>query len=175
MKLIPRASGKKIFVFALLAFLGAAAAAVSILRASQNSKVRNSSSPESDPWIAAQVISAADLLKEIGAKDPAARPAVVCVGMRTYFKTGHVPGAVLHGPAMSQPGLDDLKKWANGIPRDAPVVVYCGCCPLAGCPNLRPGFLALRDMGFQRLQVLTLPNSFAVDWAEKGYPTERGE
>jgi len=30
-------------------------------------------------------------------------------------------------------------------------------------------------MGFKRLRVLTVPNSFATDWVEKGFPVEKGE
>jgi thiosulfate/3-mercaptopyruvate sulfurtransferase len=127
------------------------------------------------PWTSAQIVQPADLAKEIASSRNAGKPIVVCVGFRTYFKNAHVPGAVLHGPAMSPSGLDDLKKWAQGIPRSANLVVYCGCCPLSGCPNLRPGFLALRDMGFKRLRVLPVPNSFATDWVEKGFPVEKGE
>jgi len=129
----------------------------------------------SEPWTSAQVVEPAALMSELSSSDSANKPIVVCVGFRTYFKNAHVPGAVLHGPAMSQAGLDDLKKWAHEIPPSANLVVYCGCCPLTGCPNLRPGFIALRDMGFKRLRVLTVPNSFATDWVEKGYPVEKGE
>jgi len=28
-------------------------------------------------------------------------------------------------------------------------------------------------MGFTRLRVLVLPNSFGIDWVEKGYPVEK--
>jgi hypothetical protein len=54
------------------------------------------------------------------------------------------------------------------------VVLYCGCCPLVKCPNLRPAFTAFEDMGIGRLRVLLLPTSFHVDWAEKGYPVQKG-
>lgn len=136
---------------------------------------RSSAATSPDPWTSAQIVQPADLVMELSASQSAQKPVVVCVGMRTYFKNAHVPGAVLHGPAMSQSGLDDLKKWAQPLPRSANLVVYCGCCPLAGCPNLRPGFSALRQMGFRRLRVLTVPNSFATDWVEKGFPIEKGE
>jgi len=128
-----------------------------------------------DPWTSAQVVQPADLVKEIQNSKSADKPIVVCVGFRTYFKNARVPGAVLRGPAMSPAGLEELKKWAQGIPRSAHLVVYCGCCPLSGCPNLRPGFVALRDMGFKHLRVLPVPNSFATDWVEKGFPVEKGE
>jgi hypothetical protein len=30
-------------------------------------------------------------------------------------------------------------------------------------------------MGFSKLRVLTMPTSFEVDWAEKGYPYDKGK
>jgi hypothetical protein len=29
-------------------------------------------------------------------------------------------------------------------------------------------------MGFKKLRVLTIPTSFAADWAGKGYPMQKG-
>lgn len=43
---------------------------------------------------------------------------------------------------------------------------------MAECPNVRPAFTALRDMGFTHLRVLMLPNNFAADWVDKHYPVE---
>jgi hypothetical protein len=34
------------------------------------------------------------------------------------------------------------------------VVIYCGCCPLDKCPNVRPAFTLLKTMGFTNLHVL---------------------
>jgi hypothetical protein len=82
---------------------------------------------------------------------------------------------VFHGPASKPEGLDDLKKWAQGIDRSANVVLYCGCCPLEHCPNIRPGFETLRSMGFAHLRVLLLPNNFAKDWVDQGYAWEKGK
>jgi thiosulfate/3-mercaptopyruvate sulfurtransferase len=161
MKILATAVSIAVFAagFALLPLRGAKAPAVN----------------SADPWTSAQIVEPADLAKEIADTKNANKPVVVCVGFRTYFKNAHVPGAVLHGPGMSPQGIDELKKWARDIPRTANMVVYCGCCPLSGCPNLRPGFLALRGMSFKHLRVLPVPNSFATDWVEKGYPVEKGE
>ena len=52
-------------------------------------------------------------------------------------------------------------------------MIYCGCCPLAHCPNLRPAYTALKELGFSRLRILNLPENFGTDWADRGYPTER--
>ena len=135
----------------------------------------------SDPWSASQTIEPSDLVKELGLSkgEPgesksAAKPIVVCVGFRPLYMGAHVPGSVFHGAAQSEQGLADLKRWAQGLPRNTNLVVYCGCCPLDHCPNLRPAFTALRDLGFANLRVLLLPHDFASDWVEKGYPVEKG-
>ncbi|HUO34056.1 MAG TPA: hypothetical protein VMU43_03595 [Candidatus Acidoferrum sp.] len=124
-----------------------------------------------DPWSPAQTVQPQELVRELAGSH---RPIVVCVGFRPLFEGAHVPGAVFHGSASNTEGLDDLKKWAQGLPRNANIVVYCGCCPMVHCPNIRPGFAALRDMGFTHLRVLLLPDDFATDWVARGYPIEKG-
>jgi thiosulfate/3-mercaptopyruvate sulfurtransferase len=131
--------------------------------------------PATAPWTDAQTVTPAKLAKEIANSTGANRPAIVCSGFRVLYKGAHAPGAVYHGPASKPDGLDNLKKWAQEIPRSANLVVYCGCCPFNVCPNIRPAFEALRSMGFQRLRVLVLPNSFARDWVAHGYPLEGDE
>jgi thiosulfate/3-mercaptopyruvate sulfurtransferase len=129
---------------------------------------------QSDPWSTSQTIQPSELIKELGESKGTAKPVVVCVGFRPLYMGAHVPGAVFHGPGQSEQGLADLKKWAQSVSHSANLVVYCGCCPLEHCPNIRPAFNALRDMGFANLRVLLLPHDFATDWVEKGYPVEKG-
>jgi predicted MFS family arabinose efflux permease len=126
-----------------------------------------------DLWTAAQTIEPAALVKEWKTSSPTDQPLVVCVGYRALYRAGHVPNASFHGPTSTPEGLESLKRWAQGQERGANIVLYCGCCPLKDCPNIRPAFSALRDMGFKRVRVLMLPNSFGVDWADKGFPVER--
>jgi thiosulfate/3-mercaptopyruvate sulfurtransferase len=128
-----------------------------------------------DPWAVSETVAPADLIKELRDPNPANRPVVVCVGFRFLYDGGHVPGASFHGPASKDEGLADLKAWAQGLPKSSNVVLYCGCCPLARCPNLRPAFTALHDVGFARLRVLLLPTNFGTDWADKGYPVEKSK
>jgi hypothetical protein len=128
-----------------------------------------------DPWSAAQTILPDALAKELTAKDQTKRPTVICVGFRPLYDGAHVPGAVFHGAASTPQGIADLKTWAHDVPRSSNIVLYCGCCPLQHCPNLKPGFSALRDMGFTNLRVLLLPNDFNMDWIEKGYAVEKGK
>lgn len=136
-----------------------------------------SSTPQaqSDPWTASETVTAADLEKELSDPDPAKRPMVACVAFKFLYDGGHVPGALFHGPGSKPEGLADLKAWAGSLPKSSNVVLYCGCCPLVRCPNLRPAFIALHDAGFARLRVLLLPTNFATDWAAKGYPIEKGK
>jgi thiosulfate/3-mercaptopyruvate sulfurtransferase len=127
----------------------------------------------SDPWTAAQLVQPADLVKELSAKN-AATPTVLYVGFRTLFEGGHILGASFHGTASTETGLADLKKWAASLPRTTNLVIYCGCCPFDRCPNIRPAFAALRDMGFTHLRLLVLPKNFAADWVDRGYSIEKG-
>lgn len=126
----------------------------------------------SDPWNSAQTISAADFAKELQQKHDRS-PVIIYVGVRTLYSGGHIPGAVFQGPGSTEQGLANLKKFATTLPKDSNVILYCGCCPLDRCPNLRPAFTTLSEMGFSHLRVLILPTSFAADWVEKGYPVEK--
>jgi len=126
-----------------------------------------------DPWSAQQTVQAAQFVAELQQeKDP--HPLVIYVGVRALYNGGHIPGAAYYGPGSTEQGIADLKKYAATLPKNSDVVLYCGCCPLEKCPNVRPAFTALKDMGFARLRVLILPTSFSVDWVEKGYPVQKG-
>jgi len=131
--------------------------------------------PASDPWSSEQAVQPADFAKELTTAKGAGKPIVVCAGFRMLYIGAHIPGASFHGPGNSPQGLDDLKKWAQDVPRSAKIVVYCGCCPLWHCPNIRPAFSTLRDMGFTHLRVLLLPTNFNDDWIAKGYAIEKGQ
>ena len=129
--------------------------------------------PPTEPWTDAQLISVEDLYKQL--KGPrSAKPLIVCVGFRALYDEGHVPTAVFYGAASKPDGLQELKRQVQGLPRNKEIILYCGCCPWDQCPNIRPAFTALKEMGFKRIRLLHLPASFAIDWAGKGYPYERG-
>ncbi len=128
---------------------------------------------QADPWTASQTIQPQDLLKELSETKTA--PTVVFVGFQRLYTAGHIKGAVFHGSGGSAEGLAQLKSWAATLPRSTNLVVYCGCCPLERCPNLRPAFNTLHELGFTRLRVLILPTSFAADWADKGLPYDKAQ
>jgi hypothetical protein len=125
------------------------------------------------PWKNTETVTAAALASELARASGADKPVVVCTAPALLYKSGHVPGASFHGPASTEHGLSDLKKWAQGRSRSTSLVIYCGCCPLEYCPNLQPAFKALQEMGFTRLRVLILPDNFGTDWVAKGHPVEK--
>jgi hypothetical protein len=130
-------------------------------------------SAPNDPWTAEHTVQPAQFTSELQQeKEP--HPLVIYVGVRTLYNGGHIPGAMYYGPSSAEQGISDLKKYAATLPKNSDVVLYCGCCPLEKCPNLRPAFIALKEMGFARLRVLLLPSSFNIDWVEKGYPVQKG-
>ncbi|HMI52958.1 MAG TPA: hypothetical protein VK525_15710 [Candidatus Saccharimonadales bacterium] len=127
---------------------------------------------DADPWSSGQALQPADLAREL-ANGKQARPTVLYVGVRTLFNGGHIPGSSFHGTPSTEKGLQEMKAWADTLPRSTSLVIYCGCCPLDRCPNIRPAFSTLHEMGFANLRVLILPTSFAADWVEKGLPVEQ--
>jgi rhodanese-related sulfurtransferase len=151
--------------FAFLLALASASLPVSVIHGDEKKPV--------DPWPSSQLLQPAVLAKQLVDKH-SSLPTVVFVGFRSLYVGGHVPGAAFHGTASTEQGLSELKAWAATLPHDADLVIYCGCCPFDHCPNLRPAYKALSDMGFKRVRVLLLPNNFATDWADKGYPMQKG-
>lgn len=103
------------------------------------------------------------------------KPTVLNVGPRVIYVQAHIPGAEYIGPTAKPEGLEKLRARAASLPRDSFLVIYCGCCPWEHCPNIRPAYKELKQMGFTRLKVLYIANSFGSDWVEKGYPTAKGE
>jgi thiosulfate/3-mercaptopyruvate sulfurtransferase len=125
-----------------------------------------------EPWTKAESVEARNLIEELN--DPKTAPTVVFVGFQRLYTAGHIEGAQFHGSGGNPEGLKEIKTWAATLPRTRNLVIYCGCCPMERCPNVRPAFTALHELGFAKLRVLVLPTSFEADWAEKGHPYDKG-
>src|SRR5579884_773036 len=104
----------------------------------------------------ADLISPADLAARL--KLPG-KPLVFYVGFPVLYRTNHIPGALFAGPASKPDGLEALKQAVAKLPKDADIVIYCGCCPWNHCPNVRPAFRALRDLGYTRVKVVEIPTN----------------
>jgi 3-mercaptopyruvate sulfurtransferase SseA len=129
--------------------------------------------PAADPWTAAQLLQPAALAARLA--DPSApKPVILYVGPSVLYRSKHIPGALFAGPTATAAGMVAFRQAAAKHRRGQEIVPYCGCCPWAQCPNIRPAFQALREMGFTNPRLLALPTSFYKDWIEKGYPIEKG-
>jgi len=104
----------------------------------------------------------------------AGKIAVLYVGPDALFGRGRVPGARKVGSVDSDEGRRALSDALAKVAAETEIVLYCGCCPVKSCPNVRPASAALRTLGRANARVLDLPTRFATDWADKGYPVERG-
>lgn len=123
-----------------------------------------------DPWTSADLLAPEKFAAVCASRGP--KPAVFYVGFHVLYRSKHIPGAVYAGPGAKAAGIELLKEALKGVPRDREIVLYCGCCPIAQCPNLRPAFQAARGMGFKKVKALMLPTSFGIDWLNKGFPAE---
>lgn len=126
-----------------------------------------------EPWSSSEAMQPAQLAKMLTDKY-SSMPSIVFVGFRSLYGGGHVPDASFHGTASTEQGFAELKTWAASLPRSTELVIYCGCCPMDKCPNIRPAYTMLSGMDFKKVRVLVLPTSFAADWADKGYPMQKG-
>jgi len=124
-----------------------------------------------DPWTAQEIVQPKAMAERLKAKEPAA---IFYVGFPTLYRNGaHILGANLAGPCSKPEGLESLKQAVAELPRDKEVFIYCGCCPFVKCPNIRPAYRALREMGFRKVRVLMIETNLHSDWIEKGYPVEK--
>ena len=97
------------------------------------------------------------------------------VGPRILYNGNHIKGADFAGPAGTEAGIALFTAHLAGVAKTADIVVYCGCCPMDHCPNIRPAFVALRDAGYTNVKILAIPTNLPNDWTEKGFPVEKGE
>ena len=102
------------------------------------------------------------------------QPLVLNVGPRIFYAQAHVPGAEYVGAAGTSEGLEALRKRLEAVDKNRIIIVYCGCCPWEKCPNIRPAFKELQNLGFTHVKALYIRSNFGTDWVDKGYPTEKG-
>lgn len=116
----------------------------------------------SNPWTNAQLIKP-DVLARSIAKGEKIR--IYNIGIVQDIK-----GAVNMGASSEKENLKRLEKVLKGLPSNTELVVYCGCCPMERCPNIRPAFKLLNDLKFSKAKLLDLPVNVKTDWIDKGYP-----
>lgn len=160
-------NNKSVTCYALIAAL---MFAIPLSAASQN----NSTQADKDLQPGSPVLMQPDELLKLLKGPNGAKPLVFYVGPGAFYQQAHVPGAEFLGPTARPEGLEKLHARAASLSRNRSIVIYCGCCPWVHCPNIHPAYNELRKMGFTKLRVLYLETSFGTNWAEKGYPVEKG-
>lgn len=124
-----------------------------------------------DPWTAVQVVKPADLAAQLKGPE-AARPLLLHVGFPVLFRAGAIPGTIYAGEGRTSEGIAKLRETVKDLPRDKEIVLYCGCCPWDHCPNMRPAFATMHEMGFTHVRALHIPKNFTSDWVDAGFPVE---
>jgi len=84
----------------------------------------------------------------------------------------NIKGAVNLGPASEKGSLEKLKNIARSGDKSEFIVIYCGCCPMGKCPNIRPAFDVFKAQRYTNVHLLDLPVNIKVDWIDKGFPVE---
>lgn len=123
-------------------------------------------------WGGATLLQPAELATVL-ADSMAPQPLLLHVGVRVLYRAGAIPGSRYVGPGSDAAGLDAMLAAVHGEPRDRDIVIYCGCCPVEHCPNMKPAFAAMRGAGFTNVKALMIERDFDRDWADRGYPVEK--
>ena len=119
---------------------------------------------EKDPWTKNQLIEPSELMAVLN-NPKAAKPLIYNIGV-----VDNIPGAIAMGGASEKENLEKFRRTIVRLPKNTPVVIYCGCCPFAKCPNIRPAFNAMQAAGLTNGRLLHLPVNIRTDWIGKGYP-----
>lgn len=120
-----------------------------------------------DPWKANQLLAPAELNKTL-ANPKAPKTYIYSIGYQAVIKN-----SIDIGAGANRDNQKKLKQQLSKLPKDANIVIYCGCCPFERCPNVRPVFNMLNEMGFKNHKLLNLPQNIKVDWIDKGYVVKK--
>ena len=125
-----------------------------------------------DPWSKSELMEPSELAQILNSGGAA--PRVYCVAFPVLFRGKHIAHATFAGPGNKPAGIAALRAAVADVPKDARLAIYCGCCPMKDCPNIRPAYRLLKELGFKNLRVLRLPTNLYTDWVVKAYPVESG-
>lgn len=121
---------------------------------------------KNEPWKADQLMQPPELAKIIN-DEKAIQPVVLSIGPGAVIK-----GSVDIGAAKEDENIKKLKEQLSKYPKDAVIILYCGCCPFEHCPNIRPAFRLMSEMKFTNGKLLNLEHNIKIDWMNKGYPVQ---
>jgi hypothetical protein len=115
-----------------------------------------------DPWSPSELLAPSVLAGQIKTGNA---PVIFNIGAVEDITTArHI------GPVSDAKNLAKFNSAIAGLKKDEPVVIYCGCCALVKCPNVRPAYKALKAAGFTNIMVLNLPTNLKTNWTAMNYP-----
>ena len=117
-----------------------------------------------EPWTDSQLMPTKELADQINTAGKH-QPLIINIGPQAVIK-----GSVDVGPGKEKTNIKALEKMLAKQDKNKEVVIYCGCCPFEKCPNIRPAFNQLKELGFTNAKLLNIPQNIKVDWIDKGYP-----
>jgi thiosulfate/3-mercaptopyruvate sulfurtransferase len=109
----------------------------------------SSCAQKAEPWKENQLMQPAVLAKAI--TDGKDVPIIYCIGPGALIK-----GSIDIGPGQDKENIKKLREQLSKLPKNANIVIYCGCCPFEHCPNIRPAFTLLNEMKFTNHKLLNL-------------------
>src|SRR5579862_428792 len=124
-----------------------------------------------DPWSKSEFLEPSALVPQIQSAKP---PVILSVAFPVLYRAKHIPHAIDVGPGSKPEGVELLKKAVASLSKDTEIVLYCGCCPMVKCPNVRPAYRTLKELGFTHIRVLNIATNMHTDWYSKNYPAEPG-
>ncbi|MBN4081713.1 rhodanese-like domain-containing protein [bacterium AH-315-C07] len=117
-----------------------------------------------EPWTNKQLLQPITLAKILN-DSLAPIPLIYSLG-----PSGLIKNSIDIGEGKNKQNIEKFRKELSKLPKDADIVIYCGCCPFEDCPNIRPPFNLLNEMKFINHKLLNLPQNLKVNWIDKGYP-----
>lgn len=135
--------------------------------------VSMSAQKKTDPWTEKELIQPSVLAEILQDSSQEKWPLIIAVnpdGMFGLPFEGGIEGSLCFGPAEDEENLNDLREFLQERDREEAIVLYCGCCPFHMCPNIRPAFKLLNEMGFSQHKLLNLPKNLKDNWMLYDYP-----
>jgi len=114
------------------------------------------------PWKSAELMEPGELNDAITSNKA---PLIFNIGSVEDIK-----GAVHIGPLSDAANLEKFKTTVASHKKSTEMVIYCGCCPFGKCPNIRPAYKLLKDLGYANVKVLNLYVNLRNNWTSAGYP-----
>lgn len=108
---------------------------------------------------------APDILAKILQDEKSVKPLIVNVGPMADIKYAFNINTITSGD-----GIDIFNRFMSKYSKDKEVIVYCGCCKLVDCPNVKTAREQLLKNGYKKYKILNLPIELPADWTSKGYP-----